>query len=54
VAALALLLPLSLRETVWLDVVAALFLVVFLFGLNTLATVMLVHHARLLSLRNHP
>lgn len=54
VAALALLLPMSLRETVWLDLLAALFLAVFLFGLNALATTMLAHNARLLSLRNHP
>jgi hypothetical protein len=53
VATLLVLLPVSLRETVWLDVVAALFLAVFLFGLNTLAAAMVAHHARLLSLRNH-
>jgi hypothetical protein len=53
-ASLLVLLPLSARETVWLDLLAALFLAVFLFGLNTLATAMLAHHARLLSLRNHP
>jgi hypothetical protein len=51
-AALLLLLPVSARETVWLDLVAALFLAVFLFGLNTLATSLLTQGARLHSLRN--
>jgi hypothetical protein len=53
-AALALLLPVTPRATVWLDVVAALFLALFLFGLHALATALLAHHTRLLSLRNLP
>ena len=53
-ATLLALLPVAARATVWLDVAAALFLALFLFGLNALATALLAHHARLLSLRNHP
>jgi len=53
-AALLVLLPVTPRETVWLDLVGALFLALFLVGLNALATALLAQHARLLSLRNHP
>lgn len=53
-ATLLVLLPTTPRETVWLDLLAALFLALFLFGLNALATSLLSHHARLLSLRNLP
>ena len=53
-SALLLLLPLSPRSTVWLDVLAALCLALFLIGLQALATSLLAHHARLLSLRNLP
>jgi uncharacterized membrane protein YphA (DoxX/SURF4 family) len=53
-AALLLLLPVAPRATVWLDLVAALFLALFLFGLQALATALLAQHARLQSLRNLP
>jgi len=53
-ATLLVLLPVAPRETVWLDIAAALFLALFLFGLNALATALLAQHARLLSLRNQP
>ena len=53
-AALLLLLPVADRPTVWLDVLGAVFLALFLIGMHALATSLLAHHARLLSLRNLP
>jgi len=52
--ALLLLLPVQPRPTVWIDLLGAVCLALFLFGLQGLVTTLMAHGTRLRSLREHP